>query len=87
MNLFLVVTASQFKKTKQRDAQLNQKSKSSNSSQTTKNSEAKISFWEELLQIVGSLIQKSFTKVRKLCSLRNQNNNQVDIIFYLISIY
>jgi uncharacterized protein YjgD (DUF1641 family) len=74
MNLFLVVTSSQFQKTKSKEAEIRKKLK--NSLQNKENSEEG-SCWEQILKLLGDLIQKAFKRIIKLCK-NNDHNIQVN---------
>ena len=74
MNLFLVVTSSQFQKTKRKEAE---RRKKLNESLQNKENLEEGSCWEEILKLLGDLIQKAFKKIIKLCK-SNDNNIQVN---------
>jgi hypothetical protein len=78
MNLFLVVTSSQFHKTKRKEAE--RRKKLNESLQNKENSEEG-SCWEEFLKCLGDLIQKGFKKIVKLCK-NNDNKIQVNYFFH-----
>lgn len=78
MNLFLVVTSSQFQKTKRKEAE---RRKKLNESLQNKENLEEGSCWEEILKLLGDIIQKAFKKIVKMCK-NNDNNIQVSYLFH-----
>jgi hypothetical protein len=79
MNLFLVVTSSQFQKTKRKEAE--RRKKLNNSLQNKENSEEG-SCWEEFLKLLSDLIQKAFKKIIKICK---NKDNKIQVSYLLHS--